>query len=239
MKRTLLFVSFLSVVLLAVPLLLSSCFGSGNENPAPTATSGVTTTTGVVPTTAITPTTAAVSTTEPAPTTTGTEGTGSPATSESGESTTTVTVSFEGASVFTAELSGTEVVPAVETQATGSAVFKIDPTGTRGYFKLTLSNINDVIASRLHEGKPGSNGQGLLILYPGPTLTGPFTGVISQTYFGTSALIGSLRGKTLADFAALLQSGNAYVNVGTVKNPGGEIRGQVREETSTSDGQNE
>jgi hypothetical protein len=148
-------------------------------------------------------------------------------------------VSFENASVFTAELSGAEVVPAVETLATGSAIFKIDPTGTRGYFKLTLSNVTDVFASRVHEGLPGSDGQGLLILYPGPTLSGPYTGVIAQGYFDASALIGSLAGGSLAEFAILLQSGKAYVNVGTLQNPEGEIRGQIHEELPTEDGRPE
>ena len=143
---------------------------------------------------------------------------------------TSTTISFENATIFTAQLVGSEIVPAVETQATGTAVFKIDPTGTRAYFKLTLSNTDGVIASRVHEGKPGSNGQGLLILYPGPTLSGPYNGVLAQGYFGAPALIGSLTGRTLAEFAALLQGGYAYVNVGTVENPDGEIRGQIREE---------
>jgi len=121
-------------------------------------------------------------------------------------------------------------VPAVETPATGSATFIIQADGSRAYFKLTLSNIDDVIASRVHEGKPGVNGQGVLILYPGPTMSGPFTGVLAQGRFDASVLIGSLTGKTLADFAILLQSGRAYVNVGTTKNPQGEIRGQIHQE---------
>lgn len=153
--------------------------------------------------------------------------------------TTTVTVSFDNASIFVAELSGAEVVPPVETLATGSAIFKIDPTGTRAYFKLTLSNVTDVIASRVHEGKTGTNGQGLLILYPGPTLSGPYNGALAQGYFDASVLIGSLTGRSLAEFAALLEGGYAYVNVGTIENPDGEVRGQIREQTSPSGGQTE
>lgn len=131
------------------------------------------------------------------------------------------------ATTFKAELSGAEVVPAVDTLATGSATFTIDATGTRAYFKLAVSNITDVIASRVHEGTPGNNGRGVLILYPGPTQGGTFTGVLAQGNFNASVLIGSLAGKTLADFAVLLQGGLAYVNVGTTKNPQGEIRGQI------------
>ena len=56
---------------------------------------------------------------------------------------------------------------------------------------------------------------------------GPFSGVIAQGYFDASVLIGSLTGRSIVDFAVLLQGGLAYVNVGTVQNPQGEIRGQI------------
>lgn len=164
------------------------------------------------------------------------EATTTTSTSTTSPTSTSVTVSFDNASIFRAELSGAEVVPAVNTRATGSAIFKIDPTGSRAYFKLILSDIRDVIASRVHEGRPGSNGQGLLILYPGPTVDGPFSGALAQGYFDASVLIGSLTGRSLAEFAVLLQGGEAYVNVGTVQNPKGEIRGQIYEETNPSGG---
>ena len=141
--------------------------------------------------------------------------------------TTTTSTTESPESVFRAELTGAEVVPPVDTTATGTAVFVIDADGKRAYFKLTVNGITDVIASRVHEGKPGSSGQGLLILYPGPTLAGPFAGALAQGYFDASVLIGELTGETLADFAAMLQSGRAYVNVGTAQNPAGEIRGQI------------
>ena len=143
-------------------------------------------------------------------------------------SSTSTTEPAASATTFTAQLSGAEVVPAVDTLATGTATFTIDPTGTRGSFKLTVSNLSGVIASRVHEGTPGTNGRGLLILYPGPTQSGTLTGVLAQGNFNATVLIGSLTGRSLAEFAVLLQGGLAYVNVGTVKNPQGEIRGQIR-----------
>ena len=153
--------------------------------------------------------------------------TNAPTTTTASSTSTTTTAVSTVATTFTAQLSGTEVVPAVGTSATGSATFTVDATGTRVHFVLKVSNITDVIASRVHEGKPGINGQGLLILFPGPTKSGPFTGVLAQGNFNVSALIGSLAGKTVADFVAFLESGQAYVNVGTTKNPKGEIRGQI------------
>jgi hypothetical protein len=158
-----------------------------------------------------------------------------PTTTTAGASTTTTasststTASTEPAmpTTFTAELSGAQVVPAVDTIATGTATITIDGDGARAHFRLTVSNITDVIAARVHEGKPGVNGQGLLILYPGPTQIGSFTGVLAQGNFNASVLIGSLSGESLAHLAVLLQGGQAYVNVGTIKNPKGEIRGQI------------
>jgi uncharacterized protein YceK len=160
--------------------------------------------------------------------------TSAPTTTTADSTSTTESTDPGPAMTFTAQLSGAEVVPAVDTLATGSATFTIDATGTRAYFKLTVSNITDVIASRVHEGKPGSNGQGVLILYPGPMLNGAFTGALAQGKFNASVLLGPLTGKTLSDFAVLLQGGQAYVNVGTAKNPQGEIRGQIRQDVAAS-----
>ncbi|MCL5735778.1 MAG: CHRD domain-containing protein [Actinobacteria bacterium] len=190
----------ISLLILSLALVM---LAAGCANGAPTTTTGVT----------------AVTTTTLAGTSTSVIATSS--TTQSAPSTTQTTV------VFTAELSGKEVVPAVDTMATGSATFTVDPTLTRVHFELKLSNITGVIASRVHEGEPGTNGRGLLILFPGPTWSGTFTGVLSEGNFNASALIGSLTGKTIADFVALLKSGQAYVNVGTLKNPKGEIRGQI------------
>ena len=186
-------------------------------------------------TTTIPPTTVAPVSTESITTTTVTTG----STSTSPPSTTAEVATTAGGTVsstevtaapgktYTAELSGKDVVPPVDTTATGSATFIVDPTGTRMQFVLTVSNLTDANASRVHIGKPGSNGPGVLILFAGPTQSGPFTGNLSGGNFGSSALIGQLTGKTIADFVALVTSGQAYVNVGTVAHPGGEIRGQI------------
>ena len=203
------------LVLLAVVLLIVGCAGQGG------------TTTTSPPSTALPTTESTTTTTATAPSTTATTtGTTVGVSSTTGASEATGVTAVPG-KTYTADLSGEDVVPAVETTATGSASFTVDATGTQMQFVLSVSNITDVIAARVHVGKPGSNGSGVLILYPGPTQSGTFTGSLSGGSFGPSALIGPLGGKTIADFAALITSGQAYVNVGTVKNPGGEIRGQI------------
>lgn len=153
---------------------------------------------------------------------------GDTTTSTAATETTTGVTAVPG-KTYTATLTGAEVVPAVTTSAGGTATFTVDSTGTSMSFKLEVSNITDALASRAHIGKPGANGSGLVILYPGPTKTGPFTGTLSAGYFGGSVLIGPLAGKTIADFVDLITSGQAYVNVGTVTHPAGEVRGQILE----------
>ena len=224
------------VLLLAVSLAVAGCTipsttATNAVAPTPSAVDSTTGSTAAAAADSITSSTATVaavvSTTGSTALTVGsTDAAGAPHTATSSPTTTTL-APFEPAGTFTAELTGTQVVPPVETQATGTATFSIDATGTRAYFKLTLENMTDVIASRVHEGRPGSNGSGLLILYPGPMVEGPFSGVIAQGYFDASVLIGSLTGRSIVDFAVLLQGGLAYVNVGTVQNPQGEIRGQI------------
>ncbi len=159
-------------------------------------------------------------------TTTSTTGVSATTTSSTSTSTTATTVAIAG-ETFTAGLSGKEVLPVVDTIATGTASFTVDATGTRIHFVLEVSNITDAVAARVHAGRAGTNGQGLLILFPGPAKAGIFTGALAEGNFNASALIGSLAGKSIADLVALFESGQAYVNVGTVKNPKGEIRGQI------------
>jgi hypothetical protein len=215
------------VLVLSWVLLASGCFGPA---PAPTTTStggaSDTTTTSAVATTSSTAATTSTGTGDTSTTTTTAQSTTSTspdtATTASNPSTTTVTITFS------AELSGAEIVPPVDTVATGSATFTFESTLTRAYFVLKVSGITDVTASRLKQGKPGTNGPGVLILYPGPTISGLHTGVLAQGWFNSTALIGPLYGKTIADLKALLESGEAYVNVGTNANPDGEIRGQVK-----------
>lgn len=164
---------------------------------------------------------------KPTTTTTGPATTSVPTSATTSSTTTTAPATSTASTTYSAELSGKEVVPAIATSAAGSAILTVDATGTRVHFVLKVSNIADVTAARVKLGKPGTNGQGLLILFPGPPQHGAFTGTLAEGNFNASALIGSLTGKTIADFVALIQSGQVYVNVGTAKNPAGEIRGQV------------
>jgi hypothetical protein len=100
--------------------------------------------------------------------------------------------------------------------------------GSSVHYVLTVSNITNLTLARLHEGKAGATGTTILTLYGGPTRSDVFSGVVTQGSFTAAQLGGSLRGKTVADFIALVKAGSVYLNVGTSSHPLGEIRGQLK-----------
>jgi len=80
-------------------------------------------------------------------------------------------------------------------------------------------------AAHIHLGAAGSNGPVIAFLF-GPNAAG--TNAITQSGDLTAAnLVGPLAGKTWAEFTAALNSGQLYVNVHSIANPGGEIRVQI------------
>lgn len=134
---------------------------------------------------------------------------------------------------FRARLSGDEEVPAVDTDARGGAMFKLSKDGDELTFKLRANKIEDVTAAHIHCGAEDVNGPITVFLYSGPVVT-PH-GILSQGTLTAADLIalpdspacpGGIA--TFDELIAKMRSGDAYVNVHTVVNPGGEIRGQVR-----------
>ena len=130
-------------------------------------------------------------------------------------------------STYSAELSGTNEIPPVTTSAGGTLTLQVAADGSSVHYQLKVSEIGDLTVARLHEGGAGDSGTTILTLYGGPTKTGTFSGVVTEGSFTASQLLGPLKGKTVADFVALIKSGQMYLNVGTTDHPNGEVRGQV------------
>lgn len=132
---------------------------------------------------------------------------------------------------FRAHLSGAEEVPAVETRATGQAVFRLSKDGTELSYRLMVANIEDVMMAHIHLAPAGENGPVVVWLYPdGPPpqlIEGRFSGVLATGTITEADLVGLLSDGTMEDLVEELRSGGAYVNVHTEANPGGEIRGQI------------
>jgi len=107
-------------------------------------------------------------------------------------------------------LTGAEEVPAVTTTATGNATVDIKPDRSVSA-TVTVSGMT-ATASHIHEGAAGANG---------PVIV-PFTKTGDNTF--ASAPDAKL---TEAQYESYKQ-GKLYVNVHSAKNPGGEIRAQIK-----------
>ena len=114
-------------------------------------------------------------------------------------------------------LDGEQVVPAVSTVGTGTGFLKINNDKTSIEYDITISGINpdSVTAAHFHNSGFGSNG-GIVkdITFVGNHAEGVWT-----TTDGTQPLTAFLVNEVLAS--------RIYVNVHTLENPAGEIRGQA------------
>jgi len=133
---------------------------------------------------------------------------------------------------FVAPLSGDEEVPAVATNARGVAIFQLSPDGTELSYRLIASNIENILQAHIHwPGAAGTNAGVVAFLYPdappAELIPGRHDGTLATGTITSADLIGPLAGMTIADLVDGILAGNAYVNVHTTANPGGEIRGQL------------
>lgn len=133
---------------------------------------------------------------------------------------------------LTAHLSGDQEVPAVETRATGQTVLKVARDGESIGYKLIVANIEDVTMAHLHLAPAGANGPVVTWLYPedGPPpelIEGRSDGILARGTISEDDLVGPLAGEDLDTLLEEIADGQIYVNVHTLANPGGEVRGQV------------
>jgi len=127
---------------------------------------------------------------------------------------------------FTASLKGDNEVPPVETNAVGNVIVKISKDETSIHYKLIVANIEDVTASHFHFAPEGQNGPVVAFLYSGAP-SGPVNGVLAEGTITAANVIGPVFPGDLAALIDAIRDGNIYVNVHTVSNPPGKIRGQL------------
>lgn len=132
---------------------------------------------------------------------------------------------------FVANLTGKNEVPPVNTGATGSAKFQLNREGNLLTYQLSVSNVTGIVGAHIHTGTKSENGAIVVALYnPANTIppTGKFTGILSNGTIRATDLRGPLLGKTLTPtFTDLMKRGQVYVNINTLQNKNGEIRGQI------------
>jgi hypothetical protein len=132
---------------------------------------------------------------------------------------------------FRAHLSGSEEVPAADTEAQGQAIFQLNEAGDAIHYKLIVANIDDVQMSHIHLAPAGSNGGIVVWLYPDAPppqlIEGRTDGILAEGTITAANLVGALAGQSISDLVAEIMAGNTYVNVHTIDFPGGEVRGQI------------
>jgi hypothetical protein len=134
-----------------------------------------------------------------------------------------------GAATFTAQLTGANSVPAVETESTGALTLEYDPNALTLSFSLNLSGLSNPSSAAIYEGTAGTNGTVIYVLFAGPTKTGTgYEGELASGTVEAGNLQGSLKDGTIGDLIALIQAGNAYVSVGNTSHPVDAIRGTIQ-----------
>lgn len=129
---------------------------------------------------------------------------------------------------WVAPLSGSQEVPANDSQGTGVATFKLSKDGESISYKLNVANIDNVTQSHIHVAPAGTNGPVVAFLFgfvPGGVTQ---NGTLAEGTITEADLVGPLAGSSLSDLIAVMEAGGAYVNVHTVALPPGEIRGQIK-----------
>ncbi|MGI9302467.1 MAG: CHRD domain-containing protein [Gammaproteobacteria bacterium] len=136
-------------------------------------------------------------------------------------------------------LSGTQEVPAVATAATGAGSVTLNATQTQISYSVDYAVIEDIQQAHLHVGIAGTNGSPLFFLcatnpanpVPVPAGTtpqacpaapGPLTGTLTTADFTSASGVA-----TFDAAVSRLLSGETYVNIHSLANPGGELRGQL------------
>ena len=117
---------------------------------------------------------------------------------------------------FIANMTGSEVETPVATRALRQAVFTVS-NGSLIY-RIDLSNIDSVTLAHIHRNPAGISGPVRVNLYVPPRTPTDlnFSGTLVEDTVPVADSI-----------LTLMRTGLAYVNVHTLSNPGGEIRGQI------------
>lgn len=133
---------------------------------------------------------------------------------------------------FEARLTGAAEVPPVETRTKGKAEFEVNDDWSMIKYKLRVRTKNDVgllgaAGAHIHCGPVDDTGPVVAFLIA--VVEGGFDGRIEIKSRLTDADIRSTAcGDTVAEVVDAMLDGMTYVNVHSLDNRGGEVRGQIR-----------
>lgn len=133
---------------------------------------------------------------------------------------------------FSAQLSGDQEVPPIQTNASGMAWFKSNQDSLE--FELNVTDLQGITMAHIHNGKKGEIGPPVVPLYKSDSPTILMNGKLASGNIRANMLEGSMTGKQIANLTTVMKNGETYVNVHTQQNPNGEIRGQIMMSNSTN-----
>ena len=137
----------------------------------------------------------------------------------------------QGVQEFDAILTSAAEVPSVQSSASGFAELEVEEGSDNMEYGIIVMNIDKVTQAHIHQGSSSEAGPVVATLFNPSTPTGPITEELTAGSITSANLEGPLQGKQLSDLIALIQNGQAYVNVHTEQNPDGEIRGTIEVDT--------
>ena len=123
-------------------------------------------------------------------------------------------------------------MPAGSSAAQARAEFEFRD-GVLRYTLRMRTSIEQVFMAHIHVGKPGVAGPIVAWLFgsrpPDRSKAADFSEgqIVASGELAAADFVGQLAGRPIADIVAALDTGGYYVNIHTVRNPRGEIRGQV------------
>lgn len=140
---------------------------------------------------------------------------------------------------FIANLTGQAEVPPVVTNASGQATFTLNEDGDEVSYDLEVQDIEEVVSAHIHWGNSLRNGPIMVILYDDDEPTDEVDGSLTDDDFTSEdvetelpqreALVWQTLGQNMSSLVALMEEGRTYVDVHTLANPEGEIRGTIAE----------
>ena len=113
--------------------------------------------------------------------------------------------------------------------AIGDAAAAASSSGDQISYKINVQNIDEVTAAHIHIGNTDENGPIIVTLFKPQTPTGEINGELVSGTITAQSFEGPLKGKQVSDLVNLFDTGEAYVNIHTLTNPNGEIRGTIQQ----------
>lgn len=136
-----------------------------------------------------------------------------------------VAMAGNGNGAHTASLKGSSENPPNGSKGAGAAIFKFSKDGSELTYKLITANIEGVFAAHIHCAPEGVNGPVGVTLFFGAD-ENP-SAILAWDSVTAPDVDNDCNWSSLADVAAAIESGGAYVNVHTSGIPSGELRGQI------------